>query len=416
MLLIFIVVIFQALITFIIKNFIIINDIYSLLLVAILFFTVSVYLLKNYSGKWIFLIYIGFCLRIVILLIDIYVPFIPIFGSGADTEYFHTASLKIANGEMSLSEGRTFYVTLLSGFYYFFGDQRILAQFLNIVLWIFSAIYLLKTLRIFNVNETLIFWSLVIFTFAPNLMFMTSILLRESIIIFFLMLSLYNFFTWMNKKNFLSFLFAIIFILFSMLFHAGMIGVLLSYLVILIFLQSKKGIKNKKLYLFFFIIIFLFLLLNDDLFLSKFLSLQEDGVENLDVTNSGGSAYLQSFNHLNGWLVFLLTPLKMIFFLFSPLPFNWRGMSDLISFGFDSVIYIFLAIMILTYIKKSSLEKKVKVSLVILLFISIFVFSYGTGNAGTAMRHRTKLIPLFIVAWAMLSHRTYSKRNKKTSL
>lgn len=402
----------QALIMFFIKDTIINFSLYSFFLIIINFVIISLYLFKNLKNNILIMIYLGFVARILIMLIDLYVPSVNILGSGSDTEYFHSASINIANGIMPLSEGRTYYVNVLSGLYYLFGDQRLLAQFLNITFWLFAAIYLYKSLLLFEVHRKITLLSLLIFIILPNGMFMSSILLRESIIVFFITLSLYYFSKWLKLKVIKDYIFAILLALAAMLFHAGMVGFLIGYIFAFIFnTQRKEGKRTNRIaYLLLITAILVLLFSNDDLFLSKFNSLQDGGVENLSISNKGGSAYLQGFSNYSSWQVFLLTPLKMVYFLFSPLPMDWRGVNDIISFLFDSIFYIFLFICITIGITKSSLDKKMKITILIMLLICTFIYSYGTGNAGTAIRHRYKLMPLFLLAYGLLSKRQKYKR------
>lgn len=414
MLLFFIIILLQALVTFFIKDYIVDFDVYSFILIFIDFTIASIYLFKRMKNEWLLLIYLGFVARVAIMLIDIYVPSIPIIGSGTDTEYFHHASVSIANGTMQLSEGRTFYVNVLSGLYYLFGEQRVLAQFMNIILWLFSAIYLYKAFLHIEVNKQVTWLALFIFTFLPNGMFMSSVLLRESIIVFMITLSVYHFFKWLKFKGIKNYFLALAFTLIGMLFHAGVVGLLIGYLFAFVFNsnQGKRSKKNRKILSFLLIVIvFILLSLNDDLFLSKFNSIQAGGVESLSISNNGGSAYLQGFAHYSGWQVFLLTPLKMLYFLFSPLPTDWRGLGDVISFLFDASVYLFLFVAIAIGFVKSNLDKKVKIIIGILLVLSIFIYAYGTGNAGTAIRHRYKLIPLILIAYGLLSKRKKVSKN-----
>ncbi|MBT2581230.1 hypothetical protein [Planococcus sp. ISL-109] len=406
----------QALITFILKGFVNNSIYYSLSLLGIFIIIMSIYILIKFNGKLFLIIYFGFLIRVIILLIDIFIPSISIFGSGTDTEYFHNTSLEISKGNMPLSEGRTFYVSFLSAFYYFFGNERILAQFINVILWVFSSYYLMKTLQLFSVSSKHMALALSLFTFFPNLIFMTSVLLRESWIIFSLTLSLYYFILWYKEEKNKSLLLAVMFSLLAMLFHAGMIGILISYLLIVVLNQKKIDLKKLFFYLLLILSLTTILLTNENMFLSKFLTIQESGIDSVNLANEGNSAYLQSFNYLNSWLVFLLTPLKIIYFLLSPLPMDWRGIGDIISFGVDSLIYFLLIILIINGFLKSSLSKKYKIMFFILLITSVFIFAYGTGNAGTAIRHRTKLLPLFIVSWVVLSnHVSTTTKNKLNS-
>lgn len=409
------IIIFQALITFIIKDVFLNLTLYSFFLVFINFFVVSYYLFNAVKREWFILIYLGFVVRIIVMLIDLYVPSIEIFGSGSDTEYFHEASISIVNGLMPLSDGRTFYVTVLSGLYYLFGDQRLFAQFLNIVLWVFSAVFIYRSLILFEVQKKVVFLALSLFIFIPNGMFMSSILLRESIIIFFITFSLFHFLKWLKYKSTKDYVSALLLALVSMVFHTGMVGFLIGYIITFIFVGNEKSAKKKSNnFIFFMLIIAIAILLfyNDELFLTKFNSSEETGIKTINLNNYGESAYLQSFGTLSSWKVFLLTPLKMIYFLFSPLPTDWRGLGDVATFLFDSLLYIFLIVSITIGSMKSKMDKKLKIGVLIIVIICTFIFAYGTGNAGTAMRHRYKLLPLLLIAFGLFSGNRVRKHKK----
>ena len=409
------IIILQSLITFFIKDLFLNLSLYSFFLVIINFFVVSYYLFNTVKREWFILIYIGFVARIIVMFIDLYVPSIEIFGSGSDTEYFHEASMSIANGLIPLSDGRTFYVTVLSGLYYLFGDQRLFAQFLNIVLWVFSAVYLYKSLILFEVQRKVVFLALSLFIFMPNGMFMSSILLRESIIVFFITLSLFRFLKWLKYKSTKDYVSALILALVSMVFHAGMVGFLIGYIITFIFVGKEKLAKKKSDSVIFFMLIIaiaILLFYNNEIFLTKFNTLEETGIKSINLSNYGESAYLQSFSTLSSWKVFLLTPLKMVYFLFSPLPTDWRGMSDIASFLFDSLIYIFLIVSITIGSMKSKMDSKIIISILVIVVICTFIYAYGTGNAGTAIRHRNKLLPLFLMTFGLFSGNRVRKQKK----
>ena len=170
----------QILTTFLIKDFIPVGNGYGMLLVFSGVVALSLYLFRNLKNEWLFIIFAGFTVRLVILFIDLYIPSINIFSSGTDTEYFHEVSVLVANGQYPLDQTHTVYVPFLSGLYYMIGDQRAYSQFLNIACWVFAAVYLFKTLNYLNIEKILTFIALLIFTLMPNSIFMSSILLRES--------------------------------------------------------------------------------------------------------------------------------------------------------------------------------------------------------------------------------------------
>ncbi len=403
--------ILEVLITYLLKDYFTLGAGYGMLMLFASIIAISLYLYRTLEREWLMLIFAGFAIRVLVLFIDLYVPSIQIFSSGTDTEYFHEVSLLIANGMFPLEDGATNYVPFLSGIYYMIGDQRPFAQFLNVAFWVFSAVYLMKALIHLEIDKKLIFTALVIFTVMPNSIFMSSILLRESIIIFLITVSLYHFVRWFADGTFLNFILAILLALGSMMFHSGMIGFVISYVLAFMFVSSKgsKKMTQNVLFLMLLMIMGAILIQNSELFLSKFIGPEGTAVSALEISGRGGSMYLSSLNGLTGIVALLVAPLKMFYFMFSPIPLDWRGLGDVFSFLFDSSIYVFLVGATIYGLVKSDMPLRNKLFLLIFLGITILVYSYGTQSAGTAMRHRNKIIPLLLITFAIANSKQLLK-------
>jgi len=92
---------------------------------------------------------------------------------------------------------------------------------------------------------------------------------------------------------------------------------------------------------------------------------------------------------------FWQTPIRIIFFLFTP--FIWQVRTSLDLFGFlDAISYIIMSMFIISNFKKIFKDRS---ALLISLFLlgCLIVFSLTTSNYGTALRHRAKFAPLMIV-------------------
>ncbi|MGI2327520.1 hypothetical protein [Planococcus sp. YIM B11945] len=404
----------QILFTFLVKDYIPDLRVYGILMVLSSIVAISIFLFRTVERKWLWLIYTGFAIRVLTLFVDLYVPSISIFSSGSDSEYFHTASVSIAEGLLPVSAGRTYYVPFLSGIYYMIGDQRLYAQFLNIAFWVFSAVYLLKSFRYLKVGNQVTFISLGIFALMPNSIFMSSILLRESIIVFLISMSLHYFLLWFYERNILHFILAAIPALGSMIFHAGMVGFIIAYVLAFIFMTQEGRASGKKksskvLYLLFIGLLLVVLSMNNELFLGKFQDFGEDGVDSIKLAGNGGSAYLTNLEGISGLAIYAVAPIKMIYFMFSPLPTDWRGFGDIISFLMDSSIYFFLIVAIAIGLIKSDMSIRNKIMIATFIFITVFIYSYGTGNAGTAIRHRNKLLPMLLILFTIVQSRSAVK-------
>src|SRR5699024_3674858 len=118
-------------------------------------------------------------------------------------------------------------------------------------------------------------------------------------------------------------------------------------------------------------------------------------------TERGESAYLTNVEINNFLEMIIFAPLKIVYFIGSPMPWTLRNFSDLISFFLDSVFYLFAAFL---FIKNWYLLKKNPLLLIILISLvsGWLIFGLGISNAGTALRHRFKLFYLIIIAMGLI--------------
>lgn len=110
---------------------------------------------------------------------------------------------------------------------------------------------------------------------------------------------------------------------------------------------------------------------------------------------AGGSAYpafvATGDPYSQPWLI----PSRIIYFVFSPFPWDIRSPIHLIGF-LSSGLYLLLCWHIYNSFPKLR-ERPECVAMLFMLFALVFVFAIGTTNIGTAIRHRTKLLVLFVL-------------------
>jgi len=76
-------------------------------------------------------------------------------------------------------------------------------------------------------------------------------------------------------------------------------------------------------------------------------------------------------------------------------------MRDIAGFCIDSIVYLWLCICIYRFRHLQGIGKSLKTFLLISLLTTVFIFAFGTKNAGTAFRHRAKLMPLIALTCAV---------------
>ncbi|MDD7560135.1 MAG: hypothetical protein PUJ95_07730 [Bacteroidales bacterium] len=130
-------------------------------------------------------------------------------------------------------------------------------------------------------------------------------------------------------------------------------------------------------------------------------------IEKQNLNDGGGSRYLDWLTIGSLPQLLLYSPLKILYFLFSPIPPDIRGMKDIVAFLIDSVFYILVLFLIYNKGRKKSfgtypIERKTIHLLMTPIWIVIILYSFGTRTAGTAMRHRANVFPELVVL-SMLS-------------
>ena len=149
------------------------------------------------------------------------------------------------------------------------------------------------------------------------------------------------------------------------------------------------------------------------------------GTSYYEDTLNAGSAYLLNLQATTWSRVILYSPIRLVYFLFSPMPTNWRGLTDIITFLLDSIIHFYVLVQSLSYIKmknrminlgitENDLKKQIVVIGLWQVLLSSYIFAMGTATAGTAIRHRDVLIPIETIILAVsLSEKKKLREIKK---
>jgi hypothetical protein len=418
----------SLLISFLFKSFVD-NELISNILIVfnsllILFFIFTS--IKSVSARLLLLVF--FLFRLFLLYVDYYgKAFVNVFHSGGDSERFYIWGIAIANDLSMMDEiSYTKYTDFLGILYWIIGDQRLFSQFVNVILGMWSIVVFYKILDLFNFTDSKKLFFLVLYSLYPQNIIFSSILLREEIIQFFFIYSLFFFLKWLMTNNNINMLLTILFILLCSVFHSGMIISLLVYSYLFLFLDLNKYRFNyslKRLTLFFVCCVLSLLIISIDssFFTEKFSILLTDGsdlslIEKYQANSGleeGGSNYLTNYK-INTFFDFItLIPLKIIYFVLSPMPYDVRGIGDLAAIIIDSSFYYFLLYKIIRgwkYITDSFYKIFPKIFFALFLIVSLG-FALGTQNTGTAMRHRSKIFPALLMVVVCMESIKQSKNH-----
>lgn len=364
--------------------------------------------LMSYKDK-LKIVYLGaFLSRVILLIWDLYARHIFILpNSGLDSEMYYENAIQISNNLSLLNnmEGLRggLYSQINGLLFYFIGSQRIVGQYINVLLGLSIIFIISRTLIMLNVNKNIRVAIILIISFFPNSIIMSAIFLREMFPTFLVSISLYFFIKWFKLGYFKYILLSLLTIGIASIFHSGIIGITLSYAFAILFYKRKENtfkfsVSTVSSFILIVIIFSLAFTVFDDLIFRKF-----SGVDNINdiysAANSsmGGSMYLTNLTITNPVQLIIYGPIKALYFLIAPLPMDWRGIRDIVTFFSDSLLYLTVIIYFIKYKKKITERKSLIIILLIMIIGAAFIFGIGVGNAGTAMRHRQKLIPIFLI-------------------
>lgn len=403
-----------------------VNESMALLIIFLNIFVVLLALYKEADGnkKLITILIFSFGIRVLLLLLDRYgYKYFILPGAGGDTQLFHLEALNFPNIKF-LDNPYSYIVGII---YSLCEEQRIIAQYFNVLLSISTIIVTLKILDEFEISNKIKYIIISILSFIPNYMILSVLLLRESIMIFLVALSLLKFIRWWKYNGALNYINSIVFILLAAILHSGVIANAIGYIIIFILCNNRKrefklNLKSISRIFIFLIIFIVFYGQFSQIFLSKFGTIEDinDITYRTSVAEAGGSAYNVGGDVNSIGDLIKNSPIRMFYFIASPLPWDWRGLNDVISFVFSAMFYFIIYIYAIKSIRlpiKNNIKKAIK-SLIIISLIGAFVFAWGTSNAGTAMRHRDKFIVNYVVMLALALEiiRKYSIKNNNSKI
>lgn len=358
------------------------------------------------EGKYKNILLLGLILRLVILFADTYHWF-PVLHSGADTEMFHSIALR--NQIYEEQRNITNYTPFLTFLYSITHSSRIIAQYFNLIMGISILFLVREILEMLDIEKKVAIISMFLLSCMPNFVIFSGILLREAWVEFFVMLSVYFFIRWFKYGNIYNIPLCLGSVLLASYMHSGTLVLIMGYILAFTSYNPQtehvQFSRNTIAFMMIAVIIVVALGSNSEMFTGKFNNVEssEDLLDTVNHKSKGKSAYLTWIKADSLWMGFIFSPLKMLYFLFSPLPTGWRGMGDIIAFAIDSSFYIFLCWNIVRSYKLNNKFGSMKLFLLIGLTFSVFVFAFGTFTAGTALRHRAKLLPMLTILYVVSS-------------
>ena len=384
-----------------------------IVLIALSAILINSKIIENSVKKILFLMLF---LQIIIALIDNYITAFPLMEF--DARAFE--SLAWFSYENGVNVGRGAYSNyILNPLYKLIRVRSATTiEVLNIFFNLLTNLNIYSILKNLKIKKKILILLIFVSALSPiSLIYRTGVL-RESIIIMFISYSVNYFINFMiSKKGNIEVIKAFVMIGLGSIFHSGAIFISIGYLIALL-----SGKKNQRIfqYLILGLGVIGFILFKDTL-LEKVGGGDIDAIiaaNNYTSLKMAGSGYLQNITTTSLGQIIAYLPLFMFYFLYSPTPDMFRGVLDIVSFILNSSIYLYFTFYGLYLYGKikdrlTLTEKKIIKYLFISVVFTIAVFSIGTRNAGTAIRHRDKIVPLLLVIFAIIKNRAILLRERK---
>ena len=365
---------------------------------------------SNSSVKWeLTVLMLGLLGRVVFAYLDVYTTFELPIGGGDDGIGFMETAIAYYNGDFSVQY--TKYPYILNAIFQITGINQYAAQYANILCWCFSAVIMQKCCRKLEIDGMFRLISIAFFAWLPTNIWITSILYRDAYIMMLLLLSFYYLLVWIQDDKIHGIVASIISVLFATLLHGGSIMALVPIVFTFVFYSqntkqfciSKKSLVMSAIGIGMLAIIII-VPQTRDIVLCKIPNMSGGLIEGLNryLENKydgsvAGSDYLTG-RYLTGYFDIIPMTIQRIYYhSFSPTPDMWRGLTDVIAFFFSTAPVYLLSLVLWSV---SLFYKKIDAYRCVLfleVFITVGVYAWGNKNAGSALRHREKILSLVIM-------------------
>lgn len=373
-----------------------------------IFYTVICLIVMKDRPRGILLV--GFTGRCLLLFWDIYARGIFMLpNSGADSEMYdhHAVAVSEYSALFAAQINGGLYSKLMGALFMLIGPQRLMAQYINVLLGLSMLMVIYDTLKLLDMSPKTVKKTLHVAALFPNAMILSAIFLREILPAFLVACSVFFLVKWYISGKSLYMWISFLLLGLGGLFHSGVLSLFFGYafLFILYDTHRKTWRFNHKSILAFFVISAVAILsasfLGDVLF-GKFQGVEAwEDLYTVANRRAGDSRYLTGLQIQSPGQIILFGPVKAVFFLFSPLPVNWRGLMDVFTFFFDSMLYLVVVVQVVKWFKRLKSHKPLLIASLLMIATAVFVFGIGVSNAGTAMRHRQKILPIFLLLLAV---------------
>lgn len=336
----------------------------------------------------------------------------PSFLSGVDWANFHryaTDAIAQSGNFVSLyQKSLDLYVFVVAVEYKLFGPYPVIMYFLSLLFSLIAFRFIYKSVRTISISKTEASVAALVYLLWPVNIVYTSSYLREAFVQMLVAWSFFCFIGYLKARNRKKFAAALGLGVIAAMVHSGLI--VLPFVYAYIAAQGDVG-KLKKVISVKSMIIALTLLgmilisplgkglINRLSTLDSADSINYQYAGQLDATTTYITAPVNSVGD------FLLTgPYRFAMFTLSPLPWQIRNLETALSWILDGILQVVVVVTLYrVWRRKRGATPYIYNAIVtgMMCIVLVYaVFAMGTNNYGSAMRHRTKVLPITIIVIA----------------
>ncbi|MBP5208076.1 MAG: hypothetical protein J6330_06435 [Clostridia bacterium] len=294
--------------------------------------------------------------------------------------------------------------------FHIFGKNVLCCCLTNIVLSMLMVLLVIKVLNKFNIYGNGRFFATFISALLVYGIQVSNSILRESIYFAFVTASFYMYIEYIGSKRQSRLYLALLFMIPVLILHIGYFPIAAVY-IFDVFTREKvrtnREFANRAIIILVFVVFVVFASrLSSTDYVTKGRGVEGIisrivGANSDEFMGEAGSRYLAGLKITSIPTFLLYSPIKFIYYMFSPLPTNWRGLTDILAFLLDGCVHLaclLMSVKCLNKLKRENSDGRHDADIRILRvgFWSVvlcgFVFGLGTATAGTAIRHRDVMI------------------------
>ena len=363
----------------------------------------------------------AFVLRVMLSYLHAYLIELP--DSQFDAVAFEwRAWLWAQDGECldDFTTGSQIYSWMASCVYLIAGRSALTLQIINSFLGAIVVLVGIKTIRLFEHRDAdvrALSWMLAL---HPSLLLYSAITMREVIVVLTFMLAFHWFIRWLLAGRYPLIVFSMFWMIGSQLIHTGMItgtiviGAFAAHQTVTRHLRGLLRIRFAKSDMKAALVAFalaialiggLSIMLDYGYGLDKLQTLRTERIidtlsEWQERSARGRASYLEG-QAADNWIgISIQLPLRLLYFLAAPFPWNISRARDLWGF-FDGLFWVYFSVLIWRQVRNGVCRRRPYLATAALLCALILGFATVTSNYGTAFRHRAKFVPAMVVLYSM---------------